>query len=182
MGLLTGKKVTIIGSRHDLGPALHKAIKEAGATNPFSLDDMNFQISRSRSFSRQPLEIDVLIVNSGQSICRDYKVPFGNLHYARAVTQLFEWVPICSKPFLIHITTDYNQSCRPEAPGATVTLPSYPAINSATDKYLHNLRTEHAHITVFSVHPTIDPIGISGTSKLTQEPLSFFKMLTSDLS
>jgi hypothetical protein len=46
MGLLTGKKVTIIGSRHDLGPALHKAIKEAGATNPFSLNDMNFQISR----------------------------------------------------------------------------------------------------------------------------------------
>jgi serine protease inhibitor len=42
MGLLTGKKVRIIGFRHDLGPALHKAIKEAGATNAFSLNNMNF--------------------------------------------------------------------------------------------------------------------------------------------
>lgn len=183
MGLLTGKKVTIIGSRHDLGPALHKAIKDAGATNPFSLDDMNFpDITLADPFLDSLSEIDVLIVNSGQSVCRDYNVPFGNLHYARAVTQLFEWVPICSKLFLIHITTDYNQSCRPEALGAAVTLPSYRAFNSATDKYLHNLRTKYADITVFSIHPTIDPIEMSGTSKLTQEPLSFFKMLTSDLS
>jgi hypothetical protein len=173
----------IIGSRHDLGPALHKAIQEAGATNAFSLNDMNFpDITLADPFLDSLSEIDVLIVNSGQSICRDYKVPFGNLHYARELTQLFELGAIRSKLFLIHITTDFNQAYPPEALSVTLTLPSYPAFNSATDKYLHNLRTKYADITVFSTHPTIDPIEISGTSKLTQEPLSLFKMLTSDLS
>jgi hypothetical protein len=98
-------------------------------------------------------DTDVLIINPPDTPPQVPCTPFGNVGYFRAVTKLFHMSMFKEGALIIYVSNDSSHTTAPRnSRAASAILPSFPAFNTGTDKYLQKVQKANPNFKILTVH------------------------------